>query len=95
LDVIHHVALSDEKVEPAIVVVVDPFRSPTGMRHSRSTQADPICHIIEGSLVIAEKLVFLIGESIYEHRRPAGVLVIAEISTHACKRVAVLVVTQP
>src|SRR3989442_7665460 len=35
LDVIHHVALSDEKVEPAIVVTVNPFGSPAGMRHGR------------------------------------------------------------
>src|SRR5213078_2370846 len=76
LDVIHHVALSDEKVEPAIVVIVNPFRSPSGMRHGRSTEADRICHVIEGSLVIAEKLVFLISEGIHEHRRPATVFVI-------------------
>src|ERR1700694_3196652 len=34
-DFIHHVALSDEKVEPAIVVIVNPFCSPAGMRHGR------------------------------------------------------------
>src|SRR5258708_20897113 len=35
LDVIHHVAFSDEKVEPAIVVIVNLFRSPTGIRQRR------------------------------------------------------------
>src|SRR5207253_2015939 len=60
LDVIHHVPLSDEKVEPAIVVIVNPFRSPTGMRQGRRSKADRICHVIEGALVISEKLVFLI-----------------------------------
>src|SRR5260370_34913018 len=92
LDVIHHVALSDKKIKPAVVVIVNPFRSPTGMGHSRSTQTDCISDVVEGSLVIAEKPVFLIGESVHEHRRPATIFVIAEISTHPATRVAFLVV---
>src|SRR5947209_918139 len=39
LDVIHHVALSYEKVEPPIVVIVNPFRCPAGMRHGRRPSA--------------------------------------------------------
>ena len=39
-DIIHHVSLRYEKVKPPVVVVVNPFGTPTGMRHGQSSHTN-------------------------------------------------------
>ncbi len=94
-DVVHYVPLRHEQIEPSVIIVVDQFRSPARVQHRDSSNPAAVGHVFKKALIVAKQCVLLIGQSIDENVRPAIVVVVREIRTHACKHFSVLVIGHP
>src|SRR5207253_7068103 len=71
LDVVHDVSLGHKDVAPAVIVVVDHLRSPSGVRHCDLADANRVAHIVKAAFAVSEQRVPLICKGIYEGVRPA------------------------
>ena len=93
LDGVHHVPLRHKEILPAIVVIVEQVRAPTGEGKSRAPDARLVGHISEGPVaVIAKQHVPFVREIGDDDIGIAVIIEVAEISAHPGKGFAVLVV---
>src|SRR6202022_4259868 len=53
-DIVHDVSLGEKDVEPAVVVVVDHFRSPAGVLHRDPADATGVAHIVKAPFAVSE-----------------------------------------
>jgi len=84
LDGVEVVALSDEEILPAVVVVVEEADAPSGMRHSGASNAGSETGIGEsGVRIVLVEGIALIGKIGDDEIGPAIVIVVGEIDTHA------------
>src|SRR2546430_6877083 len=85
--------MRNEEVFPAIIVVIEQMRTPTGKSESRATHARRVGHILEGAftVVVKEEIAF-IRKIRDDNVRATVIVVIAEVGPHHCKRFAVLIV---
>ena len=86
--------LRDEKILPAVVVVIEQVRAPTGKSKSRAAHAGRVGHIPKGAVaVVAKKHVAFVGEIGDHDIGTAIIIVVAEIRAHAGEGLAILVVS--
>src|SRR6266480_5526481 len=85
--------LRNEEVLPAIIVVIEQMRAPTGKSESRSTHARLFGDILEGAFaVVVKEVISFIGKIRDDNVRATVIVVIAEVGPHPGKRFAVLIV---
>src|SRR6266568_1959693 len=85
--------LCNEEILPAIIVVIEQVRAPTGKSESGSAQARRVGHIPEAAVaVVAKEVITFVGKIRNHNIRAAVVVVIAEVGPHPGKRFAVLIV---
>ncbi len=88
-----HMPLCNEEVLPAIIVVIEQLRTPTGKSESQAAQARRVGHIPEAAVAVVVKEVIAFVGKIRGHNIRATVIVeIAEVDAHPGKRLAVLIV---
>src|SRR5207302_489908 len=93
LDRIHDMRLGNEKILPAVVVIIEKTRTPARKRQARSAQTRAVRHVPEcaGSVVV-EQHVALVGKLRHHNVRQAVIIEVAEVRAHARKGLPVLVV---
>src|SRR6266403_2542029 len=84
-------SLSDKDVPPAVIVVVDHFRSPSRVRHCDFADANRVAHIVKTPFAVSEQRVPLICKGIDEGVRPAVVVIVAEVHSHAREGFSILI----
>src|SRR5947207_9230945 len=85
--------LRNEEIFPAIIVVIEQMRAPTGKSESRATHARRVGHILEAAFAVVVKEVIAFIRKVRDENVGATVIVVvAEVSHHPCKRFAVLIV---
>ncbi len=96
LDGIHHVRLRNEQVFPTVIVVIEEVRAPTGKGQGRAADAGGIGDIAESAVaIVVEKHVALVGKVSDNDVRPAVIIVVAEVDSHAGERLSIFVVPNP
>src|SRR6266480_332623 len=85
--------LRNEEVLPAIIVVIEQMRAPTGKSESRSTHARRVGHILEGAFaVVVKEVIAFIGKIRDDNVRATVIVVIAEVGPHPGKRFSVRII---
>src|SRR5207253_837191 len=92
LNRIQIVALSNQKILPAIIVVIQKPNSPAGMGTSDRTYAGRIAGIVERAVAVVPKQgIHLIGEVGNDQVWQAIVVVVGKVDSHASERTAVAI----
>src|ERR1700722_4144423 len=92
LDSVEIVALGNQEVLPAVIVVVEKNGNPAGVRHADLSQTGGEAGIVEGAIaIVLIQSIALIGKVGDEKVRPAVVIVVGEVDAHAGKRTTVAV----
>src|SRR6059058_3982920 len=87
-------SLRNEEIFPAIIVIIEQMRTPTGKSESRAAHAGRVGHILEAAFAVVVKEVIAFIRKVRDDNVGATVIVvIAEVSSHPCKRFAVLIVS--
>src|ERR1700687_590995 len=85
--------LRNEEVLPAIIVVVEQVRAPTGKSESRAAHARLVGHILKGAVaIVLIEVIALVGKIGDNDIWVAVVIEVAEVGAHPGKRFAVLIV---
>src|SRR5437773_9112918 len=85
--------LYNEEIFPAIIVVIEQMRTPTGKSESPAAHAGRVGHILEGAFAVVVKEVIAFIRKVRDDNVGATVIVvIAEVGPHPCKHFAVLIV---
>jgi len=85
-------ALGDEEILPAIIIIVEKADAPAGMLHSGARQAGTEAGIRKrGVAIVLVESVVLVGQIGDQQVRPAVVIVIGEIDAHAGIRASVAI----
>src|SRR5947208_7266775 len=86
-------SLRNEEIFPAIIVVIEQMRTPTGKSKSPAAHAGRVGHILEAAFAVVVKEVIAFIRKVRDDNVGATVIVVvAEVSPHPCKRFAVLIV---
>src|SRR5690242_3069534 len=84
--------LSDQQVFPAVVVIIDETRSPTGMGQRDWSEADRLARVREGAIsAVLINGVALIREVCNHDIGPAIIIVVGEIYAHPSIGSAILI----
>lgn len=90
-DIVHHVSLGDKDVEPAVIVIVDHLRSPTGVPHGDPADAAGVAHIVKAPFAVSEQRIASICKGIDKGVRPTVVVIVSEVDSHAREGFAILI----
>src|SRR6267378_6923327 len=92
LDGVEVVALRDEKIFPAIVVVIQKANAPSGVQHGGARHAGAEAGVGEtGVAIVLVESVALVGEIRDDQVRPSVIVVVGEVNAHAGVGAAVAV----
>ena len=92
LDGVEVVALSDEKIFPAVIVVIQKANAPSGVQHSGAGDAGAEAGVIKsGVAIVLVERVALVGKIGDDQVRPTIIVIVGKVDAHAGVGAAVAV----